>query len=147
MGRFSDAPVARAAGGVVARRRHLTEVLVVHRPRFDDWVLPKGHVDDGESWEETAVREVLEETGVEAVVAGEPSIVGYPLPGEVDPMRVKVVAFFPMTPVGEVDSPETKDANEVDRVEWWSVVRADRDLTYPDERELLRRLLDEGAWT
>ena len=139
--------MARAAGGVVARRRHLTEVLVVHRPRFDDWTLPKGHVDDGESWFETATREVLEETGVEAVIAGEPAIVSYPLPGERDPMRVKVVAFFPMTPVGEIDDPETRDDHEVDRVEWWSVVRAARELTYDDERDLLQRFLSTDAWT
>lgn len=141
MGRFSEAPVARAAGGVVVRRRHLVEVLVIHRPRFDDWALPKGHVDDGESWIEAARREVLEETGVEALDTGPPTIVSYPLPGETDPMRVKVVAFYPMTPVDDVDDPITRDDHEVDQVAWWSVVRAQRDLTYRDERALIAQLL------
>ena len=56
----------RAAGGVVVRRRGDTvEVLLVHRPRYDDWTLPKGKVDPGETDEQAARREVLEETGLQ----------------------------------------------------------------------------------
>ena len=51
----------RAAGGVVVRDGR---VLVVHRPRYDDWSLPKGKLRLGESWEAAAVREVEEETGL-----------------------------------------------------------------------------------
>ena len=51
----------RAAGGVVVRDG---QVLVVHRPRYDDWSLPKGKLEDGETWEDAALREVHEETGV-----------------------------------------------------------------------------------
>ena len=51
----------RAAGGVVMRDGR---IAVVHRPKYDDWSLPKGKLDPGESWEEAAMREVEEETGL-----------------------------------------------------------------------------------
>ena len=54
-----------AAGGVVCRQSGDTvEVLLVHRPRYDDWSLPKGKLDPGESFEDAALREVEEETGL-----------------------------------------------------------------------------------
>src|SRR3954464_3521077 len=62
-----DAEV-KAAGGVV--RREDGTIAIVHRPRYDDWSLPKGKLDPGESWEEAAVREVEEETGVRAREGG-----------------------------------------------------------------------------
>ena len=57
----------RAAGGVVVRRRR---VLLVHRPRYDDWTLPKGKLDPGESWEEAALREVEEEASLRCRLGG-----------------------------------------------------------------------------
>ena len=63
-GRMSDAEV-RAAGGVVVRDgADGPEVAVVHRPRYDDWSLPKGKLEPGEEWEQAALREVEEETGL-----------------------------------------------------------------------------------
>jgi 8-oxo-dGTP diphosphatase len=56
--------VVRAAGGVVVRDEQSLEVLVVHRPRYDDWSFPKGKAAPGERDEECAVREVEEETGL-----------------------------------------------------------------------------------
>ena len=59
----------RAAGGVVWRPvGDGIEVLLVHRPRYDDWSLPKGKLEPGESWEDGARREVEEETGVTGVL-------------------------------------------------------------------------------
>ena len=57
-----DEPEVKAAGGVVRRDGR---IAVVHRPRYDDWSLPKGKLDPGETWEEAALREVREETGLE----------------------------------------------------------------------------------
>ena len=66
-----------AAGGVVVRDG---QVALVHRPRYDDWTLPKGKLDPGESFEEAAVREVHEETGVRARLVRElpPRATGWP---------------------------------------------------------------------
>ncbi|HEV2770779.1 MAG TPA: NUDIX domain-containing protein, partial [Solirubrobacteraceae bacterium] len=61
-------PQVCAAGGVVVRDGRLA---VVHRPRYDDWSLPKGKLDAGESWEGCALREVEEETGLRCTL-GEP---------------------------------------------------------------------------
>ena len=68
-----DEAVVRAAGGVVWRTGpdDQVEVLLVHRERYDDWTFPKGKLDPGESWEEAAVREVHEESGVVAALGPE----------------------------------------------------------------------------
>src|SRR3954469_19311838 len=61
--------VVRAAGAVLWRREgERIELALVHRPRYDDWSLPKGKVDPGETIMDTAAREILEETGFEAVL-------------------------------------------------------------------------------
>src|SRR4051812_10957205 len=61
MASAGDVDEVRAAGGLVVRGARLA---VVHRPRYDDWSLPKGKLDEGESWETAALREVLEEAGL-----------------------------------------------------------------------------------
>ena len=59
----------RAAGGVLWRlSTDGAEILLIHRPRYDDWTLPKGKLKVHESWETAALREVLEETGYRASI-------------------------------------------------------------------------------
>lgn len=136
MGRFSEAPVDRAAGGVVVRGTGAARtVAVVHRPRHDDWSLPKGHVDAGESWREAALREVREETGWRATVTGAPMSISY-LVGDDLP---KVVVFYPMATIDE-EAVDEIDADEVDEIAWWPVARAVAELTYEDERRVASRL-------
>ena len=90
MPKKSDHPTAKAilaAGAVLwryAEGSDTTEVAVVHRPRYDDWSLPKGKVDPGESEPVTAVREVEEETGYAAELGRELAPISYP----VEPARV-----------------------------------------------------------
>jgi 8-oxo-dGTP diphosphatase len=106
------------------------EVVVVRRARYDDWALPKGHIDRGESWTEAALREVEEETGVVAEVTGDARPVTYLLGDG----RPKVVLFFPMRVVRD-GTPSAGD--EIDDVQWWPLDRAAAELTYPADRALV----------
>ena len=121
----------RAAGGVVTRAGDRdTEVLVVHRPAYDDWSLPKGKLEPGEDDATAARREVLEETGVDAEVTGPVGSVEY-----TDRRgRAKRVEYFAMTV--RSTSFRTPD-DEVDVVEWWPAARAATELTYPHDRDLV----------
>jgi 8-oxo-dGTP diphosphatase len=121
----------RAAGGIVTRAGATgTEILVVHRPAYDDWSLPKGKLDPGEDVETGARREVLEETGVHAVVTGRAGSVRY----DDRHGRTKEVHYFTMA-VHET-SPRSPD-DEVDVVEWWPLDTAVTSLTYAHDRALV----------
>ncbi len=121
----------RAAGGVLYRPAgDGPEVALVHRPRYDDWSLPKGKLDHGEHPMAGAVREVHEETGV----AGRPELrlptVEYTLPGG----RPKTVDFWLMRAGAEG---AVQDTDEVDRLEWLPLRAAAERLSYRDERAVL----------
>jgi len=124
----------RAAGGVVYRRtpKGNLRVLVAHRPRYDDWSLPKGKADDGETPEQTAVREVLEETGYNCRVVAPVGTTRYRVPG-----GVKEVNWFALKPLP--DSPGFKKNPEVDEVKWLSRRRALQQLSYEQDRELVEQ--------
>ena len=124
----------RAAGCVV---RHGDRIAVIHRPRYDDWSLPKGKLDPGEGWEEAAVREVEEETGVRARIVGELRPTRY----RDRKNRPKVVRWYRMDVVDE--SAFAPDA-EVDELRWLPPEEARRLLTYPHDRELLATLVRES---
>lgn len=123
--------LVRAAGGVVWRAGDDgPEVLVVHRPRYDDWSLPKGKLDPGETWEQAAVREVHEETGVVAVLGPELDGVEY----DDHDGRPKQVRYWAMT----VATAGVFDAgDEVDALAWLDVDDATARLTYPRDRTVL----------
>jgi 8-oxo-dGTP diphosphatase len=116
-----------AAGGVIVRDGR---VLLVHRPKYDDWSLPKGKLEDGESWEEGALREVEEETGLRCTIGPEVGRTHYVvLQGR------KEVRYFAMTCDGEAHA-----QNEVDDVRWVPLAEARALLTHDRDRELLERL-------
>lgn len=123
----------RAAGAVVLRDgADGIEVLVVHRPRYDDWSLPKGKVDGSESDEDAALREVLEETGYDVSLGQELRSVSY-----TDRFgRPKVVRWW--VAAAKHDSGFVA-GDEVDRREWWPIGIAGRDLTYAADRDLVAR--------
>jgi 8-oxo-dGTP diphosphatase len=105
------------------------EVLLVHRPAYDDWTLPKGKAAPGESDEACAVREVEEETGLRCSITGEVGVTRYEDPRG----RSKVVRYFAMEPAGGSLLLE----HEVDDARWVELGRASRELTYERDRELL----------
>jgi 8-oxo-dGTP pyrophosphatase MutT (NUDIX family) len=122
--------VVRAAGGVVMRPDgDAVEVLLVHRPRYDDWSFPKGKCDAGEPEETAALREVEEETGYRCTLGAHLGTVEY-----VDARgRDKVVRYWTMSVVdGEFEANE-----EVDDVEWLPVPSARDRLTYHHDRRVL----------
>ena len=124
-------PEVRAGGGVVLRDgADGPEVVLVHRPRYDDWSLPKGKLDRGEGWEEGALREVEEETGMRCKLAGELASSRY-----LDAKgRDKLVRYWLMRP-GDGDF---EPGDEVDEIRWLSPKEADALLSYDRDREILR---------
>jgi len=138
----------RAAGGVVWRRAVSgpsgdgVEVVLVHRPRYDDWSLPKGKLGPGETEVEGAVREVLEETGLHVRV-------GRPL-GETrydkvigKTSRPKVVRWWAMQATTGAFTPN----REVDEMRWSPLSEAEQLLTRETDRDLLRRFSQGPAPT
>jgi 8-oxo-dGTP pyrophosphatase MutT (NUDIX family) len=134
----SPAPeLVLAAGGVVWRRGPdgIVEVVLVHRPRYDDWSLPKGKLDPGETDEQAALREVEEETTLQARLGSElPSTTYLDRSG-----KHKRVRYWAMTVVD--GSPSA--CNEVDAAVWLPVEEAARRLTYSRDVEVLGAL--DGA--
>jgi 8-oxo-dGTP diphosphatase len=126
--------VVRAAGGLVTRHdaSGTTEILVVHRPAYDDWSFPKGKLDPGESEAEAAVREVEEETGLRCRLAEEVGVTSY----RDGRGRPKTVRYWRMSPLAG----ELTPANEVDDARWVSLVAARSLLTHPRDVGLLDEL-------
>jgi 8-oxo-dGTP diphosphatase len=124
--------LVRAAGGVVFRKtpKGKLRILVAHRPRYDDWTLPKGKADGTESPEETAIREVLEETGAHCRVVASLGTTRYRVSG-----GVKEVSWFAMRPLPR--SKPFKKNSEVDAIEWVSRSSAMKRLSYEQDRELI----------
>ena len=129
----------RAAGGVV-RRRVDGQVLtvLVHRPRYDDWTFPKGKLLEGESFEEAALREVLEETSLECRIDAElPSLRYIDQAG-----RPKVVRYWSME---ALDGSELHPTDEVDEARWFTLAEARKMLSYDRDREVLDALTAQDA--
>jgi 8-oxo-dGTP diphosphatase len=112
LGALGSGGVVQAAGGVVSRRCEdgRLEVLLVHRPRYDDWTFPKGKLEPGETHEQAALREVEEETGFRCDLGRElPSTSYHDSKG-----RPKSVRYWAMRPLDGAFRPH----REVDEVRW-----------------------------
>jgi 8-oxo-dGTP diphosphatase len=117
----------RAAGGVVVRDGH---IVVVHRPRYDDWSLPKGKLDPGETWEQAALREVEEETALRCRLEEELEPMHYAV-GD----RPKTVRWWRMSVVEDLGS---ELDHEVDGVRWVTAAEALVLLSYEHDKRLVR---------
>ncbi|SPM37906.1 NUDIX hydrolase, partial [Mycobacterium numidiamassiliense] len=114
------------------------EVAVIHRPRYDDWSLPKGKVDPGETAPVAAVREVLEETGQHCILARRLDTVSYPID-----QGVKKVYYWAARSLGGEFTP----GKEVDELLWLPVAAAMKKLDYAQDRKVLRRFTKHPADT
>ncbi len=127
-------PDILAAGVVVFRPGR--EVLLVHRPKYDDWSFPKGKLDRGEHPVAAAVREVAEETGVHVRL-------GPPLPSQRYPVarRMKTVHYWTGRVVGDDDVSGYRPNDEIDGVAWVPFDEAMVRLTYEHDRTTLAAAL------
>ncbi len=138
MGTKADGPI-RASGCVVYRRAGgedgPIEVLVAHRPHYDDWDFPKGKLEDGETDLECAIRETLEETGFSGVIGDELPADNYMVRG-----RDKIVRWWLLEQTGGAFEPN----DEVDEVRWVSPEDAVELLSYEHPKTLLRFVPGQG---
>jgi 8-oxo-dGTP pyrophosphatase MutT (NUDIX family) len=131
-----------SAGGVVLRGSPGDrEILVIHRPRQDDWTIPKGKLDDGEDHAEAALREVAEETGWHCSAGPWLPEVRY-LDGNARPKRVRFRVMRPL------DQEPWAPSGEVDEIRWIPTERAHQELSYPSDRDVLEAAmaLDEPTY-
>ena len=121
----------RAAGAVVTRKGG--EVLLVHRPKYDDWSFPKGKLDPGEHVVTAAVREVAEETGLDVRLGPALSSQRYRMSNG----RFKTVGYWTGRVVGSDDVSRYRPNDEIDSVQWVPWDAAMRRLTYSYDRDTL----------
>jgi 8-oxo-(d)GTP phosphatase len=141
-GRLSAAdPVVYAAGAVVWRRAgDDVQVLVIHRTQRKDFSLPKGKLDPGETLPQTAVREVLEETGLRVALGTPLGAVEYPIPGG----RTKEVHYWAAEATKKAMAESTFAPNkEVDGLDWLPIPTARALLTYASDIDVLQLFADQ----
>ena len=135
-----EAAEVKASGGVVWRRgEDGVEIVVAHRPRYDDWSLPKGKLDEGETWEQAALREVEEEVGLRCRLGPELEPIAY----EDRKGRAKVVRYWLMEPTERpaASSPTTRST----RCAGWRPRTPSAVLSYPHDQELVLSAAEQIA--
>ena len=134
----NETPEVRAAGGVLLRAGGGgVEVAVIHRPKYEDWSLPKGKLDAGEDFEQAALREVEEETGMRAEASVELSSVSY----RDRKGRTKLVRYWLMRPLDGEFAP----GSEVDELRWLEPDAAVELLSYAHDAALVREAVTVAA--
>jgi 8-oxo-dGTP diphosphatase len=130
MERNTPTELVRAAGGLVVRRElGQLQIALVHRPVHQDWSYPKGKLEEGESFEDAAQREVLEETGLMCRLL---RFIGHTEYTD-RKGRPKVVAYWVMA----AEAGTFVVNEEVDELKWMDATAAGDTLSYERDRELL----------
>ena len=128
--------VIEAAGGILWKETSSGfKLAIIHRKQYDDWSLPKGKREPGESWQETALREVREETGCRATLGEFIGSAAYAINGQTP----KVVLFWHMT---AKSSCKFIPNSEVDKLKWVSPKNALKFLNYEDERAIVSKAME-----
>ncbi|WNI16996.1 NUDIX hydrolase [Actinacidiphila sp. ITFR-21] len=131
----ADPATVRAAGVVLWRRSPYgggVEIALIHRPRYDDWSLPKGKLKRGEETAAAALRETREETGMECVLGAPLPTTRYVVEG-----RPKEVRYW----AAEATGGAFAVSREVDRMVWLPAAAARHRLTHDRDRPLVDALL------
>ncbi|MGV7823938.1 8-oxo-(d)GTP phosphatase MutT1 [Mycobacterium kansasii] len=139
--RCSEGRIVYAAGAVLWRpgkAKGAVEIAVIHRPRYDDWSLPKGKVDPGETTAVAAVREVFEETGQQVHLGRRLIMTSCPID-----QGVKKVYYWTARRIGG----EFVPGSEVDDLVWLPIADAMQRLDYAQDRKVLRRFAKQPANT
>lgn len=132
------APMKRefSAGGVVFKKN--LWLIIKHRPSSDfpqeQWRLPKGNIDPGEKITDTAIREVLEETGINAKILGKVSDQRYVYTFRGEKI-FKIVTFYLM----EYLSGEPKENDEVEEIFWLPLEKAKKTLSFQSDKSILQK--------
>jgi 8-oxo-dGTP diphosphatase len=131
-----------AAGGLIidSSDRSAPRVLLVHRPKYNDWSFPKGKLDPGETIEAAALREVEEETGLKCRIIRPLPSVRYQYRSRAGDARPKVVHYFLMEAIGGLIA---VNMYEIDEACWCDVSDAMARLRYEHDKQLLTSLFDE----
>ena len=134
----SQNKVIEAAGGVIYTETSSgIKVAIIYRKEYDDWSLPKGKRDPGESWQETALREAREETGCPVKLKEFIGSTAYPVRA-----GPKVVLFWLMKTKNKKGC-KLEPNKEVEMVKWISPGRALKLLDYKDERAIVRKAMQQ----
>lgn len=127
----AEVPSIRAAGGVVVADG---KICVAHRPEYDDWSLPKGKLDPGETFKQAALREVEEEVRLRCKIVGKRLA---KMQYADSRGRLKEVRWWQMKVVEDLGF---KPNGEVDELLWLRPREAEKILSYGKDRELVRLL-------
>lgn len=133
-----EAELMKAGGGIVVRQTNKgPQVLLIHRPRYDDWSFPKGKLDPGEKFRQAALREVFEETGFWCK-AHRPRQSAITYRDRND--RLKEVRYWLMT----IKKGEFSPNDEVDLITWLAPGRVVERLSYKRDRQLFEEVVTSG---